>query len=466
MLCRWLRERGKLRHVADQQVDLAALFTLVLSSRRGQEMAIRMQQSLELTDGLWDLVPIVTAASERYEQRTPVEVADGSPVAPFVDANRRRALQQLGDHFHGLVGEALQGQPFDESVLDGLSRTDLVADPFAIVNRAMDTPAYVGQVLQDMGAQLGSEMLGLSAEEATYLAAYLQAVDLPSKTPALLRALFAAAVGTVEPLVSRMVSIALYDQSPQAYHSLADSQLDKKARKLCRGAPGMPSPAAWREALVKTLGITSLATVVDWDGLGLLWEARNVVAHRGGIVDTRYSQQSQDKIGSLVASEPEAVRTAIDQIGATRFAIVAGVWDHLTPGIGAEIAQSACIPLWSSLRSGRWRQALGLARVEEIFASDPEDIATAKVNCWLALDQGLGPGAIAAEVKAWEVASLRPIYAVARYLLLRKDDQALELLSQLVNEGTIQRAWVASWPLFDRARQAGLLSDLMTEPDQ
>jgi hypothetical protein len=207
-------------------------------------MAIRMQQALELTDALWDLVPIVTAASERYEQRTPVEVADSSPVAPFVDADRRHALRQLADHFHGLVDEALQGQPFDESVLDGLSRTDLVADPFAVVNRAMDTPAYVDQVLQGMGAQLGPQLLGLSAVEATYLAAYLQAIDSPPKTPALVRALFAAAVGTVEPLVGRMVSIVLYDQSPQAYRSLADPQLDKKARKLCRGAPGKPSPEA------------------------------------------------------------------------------------------------------------------------------------------------------------------------------------------------------------------------------
>jgi len=455
-----------LRSVEDQNVDLAALLALVLSSQRGQEMATRMQQSLELTDALWNLVPVVTAASERYEQRTPADVADGSPVAPFVDADRRCALQQLADRFRGLVAETLQGQPFDESVLDGLSRADLVADPFAIVNRGMDTPAYVDQVLQGMGAELAPQLLGLSTVEAAYLAAYLQAVDSEAKTPALLRALFAAAVGTVEPLVSRMVSIVLCDRSPQAYGSLVDPQLDRDARRLCRGAPGRRSPEAWREALVETLGIISLAAGVDWDALGLLWEARNVVAHRGGIVDSRYSQQSQGEIGSLVASESEAVRAAIDQIGAIRFAIVAGVWDHLTPGIGTEIAQSSLIPLWGSLRAGRWRQAVGLAKIEEVFASDPEDIATAQVNGWLALDQGQGPEAITAQVGAWEVASLPPVYAVARYLLLRQDDQALELLSRLVNEGAIQRASIASWPLFDRARQAGLLSDLMPEPGQ
>jgi hypothetical protein len=70
---------------------------------------------------------------------------------------------------------------------------------------------------------------------------------------------------------------------------------------------------------------------------------------------------------------------------------VAGVWDHLTPGMGADIAESVRIPLWNSLRAGRWRQAHGLARIEEAFAQDSVAIATAKVDGWLALDQGHDP---------------------------------------------------------------------------
>jgi hypothetical protein len=107
----------------------------------------------------------------------------------------------------------------------------------------------------------------------------------------------------------------LYEPAPGSYASLADPELDKKARDMCYG-----SPTKWRKALVDTLGITTLANLVDWEGLGLLWEARNVIAHRGGLVDARYHRQSD----SVIASEPSSVRAAIDQIGAARCAIVAG----------------------------------------------------------------------------------------------------------------------------------------------
>ena len=119
---------------------------------------------------------------------------------------------------------------------------------------------------------------------------------------------------------------------------------------------------------------------------------------------------------------------------AAQFAIVAGVRDHLTPGMRAEIAESVCIPRWNSLRAGRWRQAHDLARVEEAFATDDVAIATAKVNGWLALDQGHDPSAIRAEVQGWDVATLPATFQVARHLLLRQDGDALPVLGQLVSD--------------------------------
>ena len=124
--------------------------------------------------------------------------------------------------------------------------------------------------------------------------------------------------------------------------------------------------------------------------------------------------------------------------------------------MGAEIAGSVCIPLWNSLRAGRWRQAHGLARVEEAFAADDVAIATAKVNGWLALDQGHGPSAIRTEVQAWDVAALPAAFQVARHLLLRQDGAALPVLGQLVSDGTINAGQLASWPIFDRIRETGL----------
>jgi hypothetical protein len=155
------------------------------------------------------------------------------------------------------------------------------------------------------------------------------------------------------------------------------------------------------------------------------------------------------------------VCAAIDEIGAARFAIVAGVWDHLARGIGAQISDSACIPLWNSLRAGRWRQASGLAKVERAFAQDSEAIATAKVHGWLATEQGYGPGAIKDAVGAWDVTALPATFQLARHLLLRQDNEALAILHQLIGDGIVWPTELSSWPLFDRARQAGLLSGLL-----
>jgi len=110
--------------------------------------------------------------------------------------------------------------------------------------------------------------------------------------------------------VTRLVQLLLYEAAPGSYASLADQELDEKARDMCYG-----SPAKWRQALVDTLGITTLADLVDWDGLGLLWEARNVIAHRGGLVDARYHQQATPRSAassdrSLPVSAPLLTRSA------------------------------------------------------------------------------------------------------------------------------------------------------------
>src|SRR5215472_14559297 len=102
-----------------------------------------------------------------------------------------------------------------------------------------------------------------------YLAAYLrQALPTP-RTPLLLRALFATAVGMVEPLVTRLVRQLMYRAAPQTYSSAADPKLDELARKACRGGP-----KEWRAAL-ETLGVSGTGDHVDWAALGQLWQDRN-----------------------------------------------------------------------------------------------------------------------------------------------------------------------------------------------
>ena len=86
-------------------------------------------------------------------------------------------------------------------------------------------------------------------------------------------------------------------------------------------------------------------------------------------------------------------------------------------------------------------------------------VANAKVNRWLARDQGLGAEAIREEVQAWEIAGLPPAYLMARYLLLRQDDRGLRLLRELVADGSLTRVDLDAWPLLDRLSSRGLLGE-------
>jgi hypothetical protein len=447
---------GTLADVTDQSADFAAILAQVEQSRRGPEMAVRLRQSLEVTDALWELVPVAIAAGDAHGQRSAVDVADAAGSAKTLSPWQREHVRRLADTLHAATASALDEQPMDASALAELTAADVAADPFGIADRLMDTPLYLGRVVAQLGDSFTAQLAEMSAGEMGYFAAYAYALDQAPRAPVLLRALFAAAVSTVEPLVTRLVLLSLYDASPDVYTSLADPELDKQARDLCYGPP-----AKWRQALVNTLGITKLANLVDWDGLGLLWEARNVIAHRAGLVDARYQARSGDEIGSVLAWEPASVRSAIDEIGTARFAIAAGVWDHLMPGVGAQISDTVCIPLWDSLRQGRWRQACGLATVEEVLAGDEEAVATAKVHRWLALDQGHGPEMIRRDAEAWDVTGLPDHFRMARYLLLREDEAALAMVREFVAAGTISTQHLSSWPIFDRIREAGLLDDLM-----
>jgi hypothetical protein len=128
--------------------------------------------------------------------------------------------------------------------------------------------------------------------------------------------------------------------------------------------------------------------------------------------------------------------------------------------VGTRLAEETWPALWESLRAGRWRQAEGLGRLQEAFAGDPEGVAAAKVNRWLALDQGRGSEAIRDQVQAWDASDLPSRFEMARQLLLRNDDQGMRLLRDLVADGSVTPIDLATWPLFDRLRDEGRVADI------
>ena len=107
---------------------------------------------------------------------------------------------------------------------------------------------------------------------------------------------------------------------------------------------------------------------------------------------------------------------------------------------------------WESLRAGRWEQAELLGRLGLSLAAAPEDKATAQVHQWLAIDAHRGPQAIRPEVEAWDITGLPRIYTIARHVLLRQDERARAMLSELLDAGEIDQSDIDTWPLLDRLR--------------
>jgi hypothetical protein len=58
--------------------EAVALSKHLTDAPHGWEMFVRINQSLELTDALWELVPKVVAAGEAEDQMSPAEIADQS----------------------------------------------------------------------------------------------------------------------------------------------------------------------------------------------------------------------------------------------------------------------------------------------------------------------------------------------------------------------------------------------------
>jgi hypothetical protein len=434
--------------MADESAEPEAFIRGITGSAHGWEMWVRLGQSVELTDALWELVPVVVAAGQAHDQMTAVEVADRSEAGLRLDSASRAAALAASENFMTVMDSAFP-EALDESKIAALDEAEVVADPYGTLGALIDMPTFTGAVLPTTAA-----LADLSPDQFFYLRAHTQATVKTERTSMLLTALFVTAVGFLEPLVTRLVRLLLFRAEGSDYASLADPRLDRDCRERCYGV------GKWRAVLVEEFNVSTLDDLVDWDRVEALWEDRNVLVHRGGVTDSRHSSKTGSVAGTVLSLDASKVQAAIDEVGAARFGLVAGVWQHLSPGMGwaaAGIAGALCL---DSLRSGRWRQAEGVTRVQAAFAQDGEAAANARVNRWLARDMGLGPENILSEVETWPVGDLPPEYELARHILLRHDDDAVVLLGRLVTDGTIRARDVSSWPLFDRLRQEGKLTQL------
>ncbi|MEY9860207.1 hypothetical protein ABH935_005843 [Catenulispora sp. GAS73] len=416
------------------------------------ELAVRLGEALELTDALRELVPLVVATGTSYESQSAEDVANATPAGLRLDQQTRSRLQETAREWETATFTAFDSLQLNTTAVDSLTAAEAAADPVGTLNSLIDLPTAIGAALGSLPAA------GLaSIDEILYLSSFMQARTRSSRTPMLLRALFVNSVGTIETLVTRMVHLLLHHTDPTTYPSLTDPALDLQARKMCRG-----SVDTWCDVLVNKFNIAKLADAVDWKALSTLWEDRNVLVHRGAIVDAKHSAKTGAQVGTILTPTADEVGEAIDAIGAARYAIVLAVWDYMEPGMGAKLAGQTHVVVLESLHAGRWRQAEGLGRVQELFATDPQSAATGRVNRWLALDRLMGAEEIRDEVQTWDLTGLPATFQVARHVLLHQDEDAVRLIQVLLAEETLTIVDLATWPLFARLRDEGRLADSLS----
>jgi hypothetical protein len=184
---------------------LAESISMLGGSPLQLEMTVRSGQALELTDSLWELVPLVVAAGQRYDETSPAEVADAASVAKRLAPEVRQRIRDEADRWAATCNAMLEAQPWDENALASVTAADMTANPFGTVLALADlqsiAEALVGDLLNTSG----------SIDEFTYRRTYLGAIERARRTPMLLRALFLTTISTLEPLGPVSKSVVMSD---------------------------------------------------------------------------------------------------------------------------------------------------------------------------------------------------------------------------------------------------------------
>jgi hypothetical protein len=177
---------GHALSVEDERDAFAESIARLSSSARAAELVRRLGEALELTDGLWELVPVVVADSQAHDQRPPAEVADRSPAGLALTDEERRRLREIADDF-GCAMDTAGGVP-DEAATARVTLTRVMTDPFGTLDTLFDMSAYGARVVSDpQFTRLTTELSSASADRLFYLVAYMQASIRSPRTPVFVR---------------------------------------------------------------------------------------------------------------------------------------------------------------------------------------------------------------------------------------------------------------------------------------
>jgi hypothetical protein len=394
-------------------------------------------------------VPVLLEALERFESEPASKIADRTRAARALDDETRAALRQEVDDYLAVVQARVETMDFDESAIEGLDEESALADPFAVLAKAVD----FGPMFH-VNLEVARLMLARSHDEQLYWWEYARVCQRDSHRHSLLRSQFLVAMNTIQPAVAALLLLVRRTEEDASKSPAPRPTLDHYVTQLLQRGPD-----GWRREIVKRLGMPQLNEAIDWESLANAWDRRDLFTHRGQLVDAGYLARHPEEgpIGSLVELTVDDVYSAFDLAGAVRVAFVFATAERVWPGSARFLAGSHGEFATEDLDKGRWRLAEGTARAAIAFTANEEDRRLARVNLWLALEGRLGHEAIRSEVEAWNTNGLPLRYELARLVLLRDDQSALVLIEDLLTAGEIDKADLATWPLFARLRQEGLI---------
>ena len=434
---------------------LEALLRLLPQSTRSLEISVLLSQVFDPVDHLRQYVPLILEHQKVLDSRSPQEIADAGPSSVSLSEDRRTAIRALADQVVALQDRHLAGLELS-SHLQVPEPAVLLADPFVwMAKLAAEVGLYEG-LARDLAPAL-SPALSLSTVEQIYLTDYMLALARTSHRDLVLRLLAIAATAQIQPYVGRLLSVALRAKA-ELEGDAAEASVSKEVRQLL-----MQGPREWREKVVHRVQLRQLDLAVDWHELADAWDLRNLLLHRGGIVDEAYLEDHPNSasVGTHIPLGTLDVDHLFDLAATVRFAFAVAATEQVQPGSGVQMAGEHYLWYWREFQSGRWGAAAGIARVAMAFADSPTDAAGARCNLWIAQERGEGPESIRAEVANWDILDLPRKFQLAKTILLHDDAVALKLIAQLHANSEVSDEEVRTAPLFARLREAGDLADYL-----
>jgi hypothetical protein len=314
------------------------------------------------------------------------------------------------------------GRDVADAVTDAdLDRAGYAGDPFGTMLNLIPFDRLRGRLIELASGELANMPGALG-----YASAYMAALMRRPRQPLLLHALLAAVCSQVESEVARVLRRAVYVKG--GFGRYDSAELDDAVQGLLRG--GLTK---WRTVLLAELNIDLQALSADWPGCEEVFLRRNLLVHRGGIVDATYQKKTSANIaiGTRIDVDASYLRRAIDLSETLTFALTSAYLPTQQPELSTQMSGAVTELGDDATRRGLTLLAQGYHHIAGVLTHDPIERARARVECWLDQAERVGRSSTRYEVERWDTTDLPPEFVLARLILLGRDDAALELLDQL-----------------------------------